>query len=144
MPMPYEVKYASQQFLEWLGDLKDVALLQTHNQCYAMLRAVLHELRDHLTVTQNIAFADALPPLVRGIYYEGWSPLDPPRSTDVQEFIDAVFRRLAPHHVPPDGIVFDVFTVLVRRSELVNATVMRRQLPEALAPLWSCGDQICK
>jgi hypothetical protein len=62
----------------------------------------------------------------------------------VQEFIDAVFRRLAPHHVPPDSIVFDVFTVLVCRSELVNATVMKRQLPEALAPLWPCGGQICK
>lgn len=137
MTMPPEVALASKHFYEWLGELKERAFLQTHSQGYAMLRGVLHELRDHLTVAQTIAFADALPPLVRGIFYERWQPTDePPPVRDSQEFLDAVIRRLAPHRIPPDSIVSDVFAVLAHRSEPYANRQMRSQLPDALAPLW--------
>jgi hypothetical protein len=87
-------------------------------------------------------FADALPSLVHGNYFEGWSQLDPRRSTDVQKFIDTVFGRLAPHHIPPDSIVSGVFTVLVRKSESVNTTVMRHQISMALVRLRPSGADI--
>ncbi len=58
MTMPQELELASKQFGELLSELKKRALLQTRNQCYAMLRTVLHEFRDHLSTLQAIAFAD--------------------------------------------------------------------------------------
>ena len=140
MTIPADVLYGSKQFQEWLSELKEKAYLATHNQSYAMLRAVLHELRGHQTVAQAAAFGDALPPLVRGIFYENWRPLEPPAQLRTQqEFVDAVTRRLAPHHVPPDSIVSDVLGLLARRTDAVDRAVAREQMPEALKPLWDNG-----
>ena len=44
------------------------------NQSYTALRAVLHALRDRLTVEESAQFAAQLPMLIRGLYYGGWDP----------------------------------------------------------------------
>jgi uncharacterized protein (DUF2267 family) len=41
---------------------------------YTALRAVLHALRDRLTVQEAADLAAQLPLLVIGIFYEGWDP----------------------------------------------------------------------
>lgn len=136
MTQPYVVLYASKQFQEWLTALKDRAYLQTHNQSQAMFRAVLHRLRRHLTTDQVLTFADALPPLPRGIFIEGWRPPDALPLTSAGEFLQGVIESLSPHQVPPDSIVRDVFAVLAERSEPLGARTMREQLPEELRPFW--------
>ena len=132
MPMPHEITQASKQFMELLGALKERALLQTHNQCYAMLRAVLHEFRCYMTTDQAIAFAGALPPVTRAIFVADWQAADAPPPPCLQKFTDAVVKRLAPHHIPPDGIVGDVFVVLAARM----AAGAIDPLPAGLKKLW--------
>ena len=101
-----------------------------------MFRAVLHELRRHLTPEQTLTFADALPPLPRGIFIEGWRPVDPRPMVSASEFLHDVIESMSPHHVPPPSIVKDVFAVLAELSEPANARAMREQLPSQLKPLW--------
>jgi uncharacterized protein (DUF2267 family) len=123
--------------MDLLGDLKERSFLQTHNQCYAMLRAVLHEFRGYMTVGQAIAFANGLPPVVRAILVENWKPPDQPLpSPSRQDFIDAVIGRLSPHHVPPDSIVSDVFALLVPRAEATKIADAIDSLPAELKQLW--------
>jgi uncharacterized protein (DUF2267 family) len=50
------------------------------------LRAWLHALRDRLTVDAAAHFGAQLPELLRGTYYEGWSPHDVPKRYDMQTF----------------------------------------------------------
>src|SRR5664279_4784581 len=108
MTQPRDVIFASKLFQDWLEALKQRALLQTHNQSYAMFRAVLHALRRHMTTAQVLNFADALPPLPRGIFIEDWRPAEPLPVKSAKDFIRDVIKDLAPHHVPPDSIVKDV------------------------------------
>jgi uncharacterized protein (DUF2267 family) len=136
MTQPREVLYASKLFQEWLDALKQRALLQTHNQAQAMFRGVLHGLRKHMTTAQVISFADALPPLPRGIFIEGWRPGEPQPLTTADAFLRALTENLAPHQIPPDSIVSDVFAILAEHSEPRDAQTMRAQLPSPLQPLW--------
>lgn len=137
MTQPKDVRYASQQYQEWLAALKNTAGLQTHNQRQAMMRAVMYELRECLTTDEVLRFAGALPPLPRGIFIENWlpreSPADPVSSAS---FVEKVFTSLSPHHIPPDTIVADVFGVRAQFSTDENARKMKSILPETLAKLW--------
>jgi uncharacterized protein (DUF2267 family) len=71
---------------------------ERRNQSYAALRAVLHALRGRLGVIEAAQLADQLPMLIRGIYYESWSPSHVPVKMDRDEFFARV-RREFPYEV---------------------------------------------
>jgi uncharacterized protein (DUF2267 family) len=48
---------------------------ERRNQSYAALGAVLHALRDRLTVEETAQLGAQLPMLVRGIFYAEWDPV---------------------------------------------------------------------
>ena len=138
MTMPQEIELASKQFGDLLGELKQRALLETRNQCYAMMGAVLHEFRDHLSTAQAIAFADGLPPLVCAIFVTAWRPGDEPVAfTSRQAFSDAVVRRLSPHHFPPASLVADVFALLAPRLDSARSAAVIDELPNGLRELFA-------
>jgi uncharacterized protein (DUF2267 family) len=60
------------------------------NMSYAALRAVLHQLRDRLTVEEAAQLGAQLPILVRGIYYENWDPSRVPVKMDKDDFLARV------------------------------------------------------
>ena len=136
MTQRFEVLHASKLFQEWLTALKEKAMLQTHNQSQAMFRSVLHNLRRHMTTQQVVAFADALPPLPRGIFIEGWRPADPLSVSSASDLLREVVKDLAPHHVASDSIVADVFAVLQEHSDPMTVKSMKEQIPERLRTLW--------
>lgn len=63
---------------------------ERRNQSYAALRAVLHALRDRLTVEEAAQLAAELPILIRGIYYDGWDPSRMPVKMDEEEFFGRI------------------------------------------------------
>ncbi len=63
---------------------------QRRNQSYAALRAVLHALRDRLTVEESAQFAAQLPMLIRGIFYHAWDPSRVPVKMNREEFLQRV------------------------------------------------------
>ncbi|GAA2212042.1 DUF2267 domain-containing protein [Nonomuraea monospora] len=68
---------------------------ERRNQSYAALRAVLHALRDRLSVDESAHLAAQLPLLIRGIYYDGWRPSIVPVKTHREEFLARVCGELA-------------------------------------------------
>ena len=136
MTQPRDVLYASKLYQEWLGELKERALLHTHNQSQAIFRAVLQTLREHMTTEQVLTFADALPPLPRGIFIEGWRPRAPRPCQSAWDFLGYVVVDLAPHVIPPNTIVDDVFAIIAKHVEPRDSAIMREQLPDVLKSLW--------
>jgi uncharacterized protein (DUF2267 family) len=86
---------------------------ERRNQSYAALRAVLHALRDRLTVDEAAQFSAQLPMLVRGIYYEGWDPSQVPKKMHRDDFLDHI-RREMPFEVKggAEGVVHTVAKAL--------------------------------
>lgn len=84
-------------------------------QSYAALRAVLHALRDRLTVAEASQLAAQLPILVRGIFYDGWEPARMPHKMNADQFLTRV-RREFPYEVAGglEGVVRSV-ALAVRR-----------------------------
>lgn len=58
----------------WINQLKDNLGLPNKEDAYKLLKIVLHELRDRLPVSEATQLGAQLPVLIRGLYYEGFSP----------------------------------------------------------------------
>ncbi|MGI5521062.1 DUF2267 domain-containing protein [Micromonospora sp. CA-259024] len=85
------------------------------NQSYAALRTVLHLLRDRLPVNESVEFAQQLPVLVRGIYFDGWVPSDVPIKLNRDDFLYEVRQ----------GFPYDVEGGAERVTQVVLDTLRR-------------------
>jgi uncharacterized protein (DUF2267 family) len=74
---------------------------ERRSQSYAALRAVLHTLRDRMTVEEAAHLSAQLPMLVRGIFFEGWDPSRVPQKMDRDEFFTRV-RQSFPYAIEGD------------------------------------------
>jgi uncharacterized protein (DUF2267 family) len=75
----------------WPKELTEELGVEDRQYAYRALRAVLHTLRDRLTVDVAAKLAAQLPTLIRGIYYEEWDPSRTPLPIhDVEGFLDHV------------------------------------------------------
>jgi uncharacterized protein (DUF2267 family) len=137
MTIPRDIHLASQLLADWLGELKQRLLLQTHNQSFAMLRGVLIELREQLDIAAIAVIGNALPPLVRGIFYHAFDPSSARRpAASAAAFEEAVVTRLLPHQIAPDGLCPAVFAIIREKVEPHEAAAIRAVLPASLLPIW--------
>jgi uncharacterized protein (DUF2267 family) len=122
---------------DWVEDvMRETGL----DQRYALqaLRAVLHAIRDEVTVRQSGHLAAEMPMLIRGLYFEGWEPgRPPPTNHSPERFLERVRSQLAAYdaNVDPAKIVHGVFRVLERRMP-VPAAKIRQALPRELRAWW--------
>jgi uncharacterized protein (DUF2267 family) len=111
---------------------------ERRNQSYDALRAVLHALRDRLTVNEAADLAAQLPVLIRGVYYEGWKPAKVPVKMNRAEFLERVQQQF-PYQI--DGSTEDlVHTVLDALSDYITVGEwedIRANLPKDLAAVLS-------
>ncbi len=78
----------------WLKQLGEELGDADRQYAYRALRAVLHTLRDRLTVEVAAKLGAQLPTFIRGIYYEDWQPSHTPLPIhDVDAFLEHVARE---------------------------------------------------
>jgi uncharacterized protein (DUF2267 family) len=85
MTISAPVSHAVQTIQIWLKELKDKGELADEAAAYSVLRSVLHQLRDRLTLEESVDLGAQLPLIVRGLYYEGWRPHHVPRKLAKEE-----------------------------------------------------------
>jgi len=128
---------AIEQTHKWLHDLMDELGWLDEHKAQRALNAVLHALRDRLTVNEAVQLGSQLPVLLRGYYYEGWKPSGKPvRERHLDEFlgrIDAAFRD---DEAEADLIARAVFSLLSNRISEGEIQDVVAILPRDLKELW--------
>ncbi|WP_329204140.1 DUF2267 domain-containing protein [Streptomyces sp. NBC_00683] len=107
---------------------------ERRKQSYAALRAVLHRLRDRLSVDGAVHLGAQLPTLIRGVYYDGWKPSGTPVKLSGEDFFQRV-RDDFPYAVD-GGIEKVVRTVLEALKRYVSEGEwdhLKSGLPNSLA-----------
>ncbi len=122
----------------WLSDLMEDLGWHDRSRTYRALQVVLHALRDRLPVEAVAALGSQQPLLVRGIYYEGWSPSETPlQESEKEDFLSQIataFRN--DPEVDPERVARAVFKVLKRYAtsgEIRNEGLI---LPPGIRVLW--------
>jgi len=123
----------------WLHDLMDRLGWPDKHRAYHALRAVLHALRDRLSVDQAAALGAQLPMLVRGFYYEGWHPHGKPIKERKKEEFLAHIATAFPHDplVNPEAVTRAVFEVIAKHVTLGEIEHVKITLPGEIRFLWS-------
>jgi len=121
---------------QWLREVQEEMNLDDEQQAFQIIRAVLHTLRDRLTVEEAAQFAAQLPMLLQGVYYHEWTPRGKPiKMRHRQEFLDRVADRLMREHDPEEACRA-VFTVLERLMSGGEVEDVKSILPESIRDLW--------
>jgi uncharacterized protein (DUF2267 family) len=137
MTLPASIARTVQKTQEWLKELGDNGDLADTQESLAVLRVVLHHLRDRLTLEEAVDLGAQLPTLVRGIYYEGWQPRKPlVRIRSRQKFVHEVAARDFPNAVPSERAIRDVFALLAHHCDPGEISDVIGQLPGELKELW--------
>jgi uncharacterized protein (DUF2267 family) len=121
----------------WLKDIMG-QVGPDRQRAYHAMRAVLHTLRDRLTVEEAAHLSAQLPLLIRGIYFEGWHPAHKPTRERAQEdFLEQVEARLqGPEPINPETATRVVLDVLDRHVDPAVADHVKHMLPKAIRELW--------
>ena len=89
---PQIIEHSVEKMHIWLNEIARELGGEDRVYAYRALRAVLHTLRDRLTVDVAAKLAAQLPTLIRGVYYEDW---DPSRTPSAVHDVDAFLARVA-------------------------------------------------
>jgi uncharacterized protein (DUF2267 family) len=142
MGIPTTIANAVQTTQTWLNELCLNGDLADSNEAVAVLRCVLHQLRDRLTVEEAVDLSAQLPMIVRGLYFEGWQPKKVPNKVHTkQQFIDELSAKNFPNAVPVEGAARDVFAVLAHHCDPGEIADVIDQLPQELKELWPQSAQ---
>lgn len=122
----------------WLADLMKSMEIENRHAAYQTLRAVLHTLRDRLSTEEVADLAAGMPMLVRGLFYEGWTP---GRSTRPDRIEDAFFQDVLRHYggrpyADPPKMCAAVFHLLERHLPEGEIRDVRHQLSGPVRALW--------
>lgn len=129
--------HAAEQAQRWVNELC-ADLGWNDRRAYRLLRSVLQTLRDWLQPEEAADLAAQLPLLVRGLYFEGWSPSAAPTAerskADFIARVDAAFTDDPIYDT--DAAIAAVFRLLDRHVSSGEVEQVRSSMRRSLRRLW--------
>ena len=127
-----------QDFQEWVKAIDGALGLGDEQTAYAALRGVLHSLRDRMPVDEAAHLGAQLPTLVRGIYYEGFSPAHLPEKQRHEEaFLERVAERMRRDDVDPERATRAVFALIKQKISVGELAHVVHMMPDEVKALWN-------
>lgn len=138
MTVPQEYVHASRDFDRFMADFMQIAMIETHHRSYAIVRAVLHVFRDHLTVGDALRFAEVLPAVLRAIFVENWHPAtEPAPFSDRATLTLEVKANRRDHNLASESSISDVAAALRRNIDNADLDRLLATLPAGAADYWA-------
>jgi uncharacterized protein (DUF2267 family) len=107
------------------------------SKAYAALLGTLHALRDSLPRDEAVYVAAQMPPLLRGLYYEGWHPTArmsaKSRNAVLERIHEAVHRDAG---IDAEQVAHAVFALLAARLPPGELEDAKAATPQPLRSLW--------
>ena len=127
-----------QKTQEWLKDIMAELKWEDKHRAYQALRAVLHALRDRLTIEETAQLGAQLPLLIRGAYYEGWQPHGKPlRERSQEEFLGHIEDTFGDDiSVNARKVSHAVLQVLAKHVSQGEIEDIKHTMPTELRALW--------
>jgi uncharacterized protein (DUF2267 family) len=123
---------------EWIRDVMGELHTGDPEIAYSALHATLRALRDRLTPEENAQLGAQLPTVIRGLFYEGWTPHKKRlRLRGAKEFL-AYVEQFFPSHggIDAELAARAVFKVLSRRVSTGEIMDILFILPVEIRELW--------
>lgn len=122
----------------WINELNDRLAWNDKSRSYRLLKAVLHAVRDRLSVDDSAHLAAQLPTLLRGVFYEQWRPAAVPnKRRALNEFIEDVgasFKVDRPENL--HGAVMEALKVIAHKVTAGEIAKVRHAMPEEIRNFW--------
>jgi uncharacterized protein (DUF2267 family) len=116
----------------WLKDAGRELNWRDERKAYKALRAVLHALRDRITVEETVQLGAQLPTFIRGFYYEGWSLRGKPlRDRNKYGFLSEIQKAFG----KTDNPAVDATHVARAIFRLLNEKISQGEIDDILSVL---------
>ena len=121
---------------EWINEL-GAELGADKDTTYYLLRALLHSIRDMLTVEEATQFAAQLPMLVKGFYYECWRPTNVPvKISSINEFFQLVKKRYGGKEEVDFDFAVPTVILYLSKKNFRETEDIKAIIPAELRSLW--------
>ena len=125
----------------WLNEISD-EIGPDRQHSWKVLSVVLHKLRDRLPVELAAHLGAELPLLVRGVYYDQYTPARQPTDCDLEAFTAEVAEWLADTRpTDPRDAIRAVFRVLSRHVPPGEIEKVMGSLPQDLRAFWENAEE---
>jgi uncharacterized protein (DUF2267 family) len=117
--------------------------ISSNDQAARIMTAVLHTIRDLITIEESLDLISQLPMLIKAIYINGWKPKQKNRVRTLDDFVERLMLQ-NPKAAPDDfgtdekSITRTKGVIKVLRRYLSTGEVkdIVSQMPDELATLW--------
>jgi uncharacterized protein (DUF2267 family) len=122
----------------WLNEMMKLLNWDDRERAYRGFRAVLHALRDRLTVDETAHLAAQLPMFLKGLYYDGWHPAHKPvKERSKEQFLEHIHKQFEFElTADPEEITRAVFTVIANHVTAGEVDDVKHVLPAEIRELW--------
>jgi uncharacterized protein (DUF2267 family) len=137
MPQIQELSVAVNATEDWIDDLLRRLGWHDRERVYRVLLATLHALRDSLAQEEAVYIGAQLPPLLRGLYYEGWHPGTRAAARSRTAFLERIHDGV--HRDPgidAEEAARAVFALLAARLPAAEVEDAKAATPKFLHNLW--------
>ncbi len=129
------------EFNVWIKDIKFELKCSDHD-AYTALHSTLHSLRDRLPVESVAHLGAQLPIIIKGVFYDKWSPKSTPERVDKMTFTSRVHSHFNNDpSINPENVIQTVFFVMQKHIDKNELDNVKAALPPKIENLFDLAAQ---